>query len=669
MPATDEVSQPIESAEPQIIPDADALERHSRMVRIRLFEEAASTLYRDGAIPGFLHTSMGQEATAVGGCWPLRPTDGIVSTHRGHGHCLAKGMSPEGMFAELMGRASGSCGGYGGSMHIADLSLGVFGANGIVGAGLPIANGVAQAFRLRASGDVVVAFFGDGAVATGAFHEAINLAALWRLPVLFLCENNHFAEFTSSEAQHLVPVHERARGYGIEGEAVDGNDVHAVALAAGRLVARLRAGEGPFLLESVTYRWRGHYEGDPAKYRDESDRQAWEAQDPIVRSASLLDQQGLREAREQVEESVRQELEQALSAAQRVPEPDPPPRSAVVVSPGPSQVEAPNVEGADVFRTMDAVRDAMAYEMERSDDVWLAGIDVGAGGNIYGVTRGLWQRFPDRVLDTPIAESAIIGLAVGGAMAGTRPIVEIMYMDFIGICLDQIMNQAAKLPYMTGGQATMPLVIRTQTGAGRSSAAQHSQSLEAILAHIPGLVVVMPSTPADFYGLLRAAIVDSNPVVFVEHRYLYGKKGPRPPADYIVPLGKAAIRRSGEQVTVLSWSKVVDHCLDAAEIAHKDGVSAEVIDARTITPLDEETIFSSVEKTGRLLVVHEAVQRGGFGAEVVAQVAERLFWSLDTPIRRLAAPFVPVPYAPSLERGYVPEAETIAQSIVALARE
>lgn len=262
-----------------------------------------------------------------------------------------------------------------------------------------------------------------------------------------------------------------------------------------------------------------------------------------------------------------------------------------------------------------------------------------------------------------------MGLAVGGAMAGTRPVVEIMYMDFIGVCLDQIMNQAAKLPFMTGGSASMALVIRTQIGAGRSSGAQHSQSLEAMLAHIPGLVVVMPSTPADFYGLLRASIADPNPVVFVEHRFLYGKKGPRPPRDHIVPIGVAAVRREGCDLTIVSWSKCVDHCLDAAEQAIAHGIDAEVIDLRTIAPLDTATVMASVAKTGRVLIVHEAVTAGGFGAELSARIAEECFFSLDCPPRRLGAPFTPAPYAPALEDGYVPDVEQILTAIVELIRQ
>jgi 2-oxoisovalerate dehydrogenase E1 component len=654
-------------------PDADALEIYRRMVRIRLFEETAAELYRDGAIPGFLHVSTGQEATAVGACWSLRQTDGIVSTHRGHGHCLAKGAEPGPMFAELMGKSTGTCRGYGGSMHIADISKGIFGANGIVGAGLPIAAGIAQAMRLRGTDDVVVAFFGDGAVATGAFHEAVNLAALRRLPILFLCENNHYAEFSAAESQHLVPVHQRAAAYGIEGSTVDGNDVLEVCAVASDLIARLRAGERPHLLEAVTYRRHGHYEGDPGRYRSEAELAEWQARDPLANLEAEFALRNLTEKASAVLEEVRAEITQAVAFAYDSPEPEVEPKTYEQ-----SRLSEADrywashaldeLGGDEVFRTMDAVKEAIDKEMSDGDDVWLAGIDVGPGGNIYGVTRGLWQKFDGRVIDTPISETAIAGLAVGGAMAGTRPIVEIMYCDFIGVCLDQIMNQAAKLPFMTGGAATMSLVIRTQIGAGRSSAAQHSQSLEAMLAHIPGLVVVMPSTPAETYGLLRSAIADPRPVVFIEHRFLYGKKGPRPPADSLVPIGVAAVRRPGRDVTVISWSKSVDRCLAAAEIAAERGVDAEVIDLRTVSPIDQQTIVASVTKTGRLVVVHEAVVSGGLGAEIAARVADECFWHLDAPVRRVGAPFSPAPYAPSLERDYVPDEERILDEILSVAR-
>lgn len=324
--------------------------------------------------------------------------------------------------------------------------------------------------------------------------------------------------------------------------------------------------------------------------------------------------------------------------------------------------EPPEPDG-EVFRTMDAVREALEHELAADEDVFLAGIDVGAGGNVFGLTRGLAQAYPGRVRDTPISESAIIGAGVGSAMAGLRPVVELMYFDFLGVCLDQLMNQAAKLRFMTGGAVTMPLVVRTQFGAGKSSGSQHSQSLEAMLAHIPGLTVVMPSTPADTYGLLRAAIRDPNPVVFVENRLLYGRKGPRPHPGHLVPLGKAAIRREGTDVTLVSYSKLVHDCAAVAEDLARDGISVEVIDLRTIAPLDTETVLRSLAKTGRLVIAHQAVEPFGVGAELAAVAASRGFWTLDAPVLRVGAAHTPAPYAPSLEREWLPDRERIAAAV------
>jgi 2-oxoisovalerate dehydrogenase E1 component len=648
----------------------DLLELYRRMVRIRLFEERVAALYRDGEVPGFVHLSVGQEASAVGACWPLRPSDVITSTHRGHGHCLAKGLDVEGMFAELLARETGTCSGRGGSMHIADPRLGVFGANGIVGAGLPIATGAATALSLGGGDDVVVAFFGDGSVAQGLFHEAVNLAALWRLPVVFFCENNGFAEFSAAETQHPVPLAQRAGGYGIPYEAVDGNDVEAVAALMGEVVAGRRAGGGPLLLEARTYRLRGHYEGDPERYRPAEEVAAWRDRDPLALTRGRLVADGVTDEKlVAVEADLTAEIDAALDRARRGAEPDPATLHHHVAAPRPAVAEPdPPGPGAETFRTMDAVRLALEYELATDPDVLLAGIDIGPGGGVFGLTRGLHDRWPDRVRDTPISESAIVGLAVGAAMAGRRPVVELMYLDFLGVCLDQLLNQAAKLRFMTGGLASMSLVVRTQFGAGRSSGSQHSQSLEALLAHIPGLTVVMPSTPAETYGLLRAAIRDPNPVVFIENRLLYGQKGPRPPDDYLVPLGKARIARPGRDVTVVSVSRMVHEALAAAETLAAEGIEAEVVDLRTVSPLDRDTVLDSVRRTGRLVVAHEAVVDFGIGAELAALAAGEAFWHLDAPIVRVGAAATPAPYAPSLERAWLPDRVGIADAVRATVR-
>ena len=641
------------------------LEMYRRMRRIRRFEERASELYKATEIPGFLHLSIGQEASAVGACWPLTERDGITSTHRGHGHVLAKGLDAASMMAELMGKETGTCHGRGGSMHIADPGLGVYGANGIVGAGLPIAGGVATAAKLRGAGDVVVAFFGDGAVAQGMFHEAVNLAAVWDLPIVFFCENNGYSEFSPAAEQHRAPLSARAAGYGIGYDRVNGNDVVAVARMMTEIVRRLRDGGGPILVEAETYRWHGHYEGDPERYRSPEEVSAAKDADPLLIARRHMATAGIDlAAADAIDKEVDEEIESAVESARTAPEPAPETLHDFVSAPRPQIPEPlPVPRDAEIFRSMDAVRLALEHELAADPDVFVAGIDVGAGGNVFGLTRGLAQAFPGRVRDTPISESAIVGLAVGAAMAGMKPVVEVMYMDFLGVCLDMLLNQAAKLRFMTGGRAALPLVVRTQFGAGRSSGSQHSQSLEAMLAHIPGLTVVMPANPADTYGLLRAAIQDPNPVVFVENRLQYGLKAPRPPADHVVPLGKAKVVRAGTDVTLVSWSRMVQDCLAAAELLAAEGVSVEVVDLRTISPLDRETVLGSLAKTSRLVIAHEAVRDFGVGAELAAMAVDEGFWHLDAPVTRVAPPSTPVPYAPSLERVWLPSSDTIAATV------
>jgi len=639
------------------------------MLRIRGFEERVAALYRDGEVPGFVHLSTGQEASAVGACWPLGTGDVITSTHRGHGHCLAKGLAPEPMFAELMGKEQGTNRGRGGSMHIADPGIGIFGANGIVAAGLPIAVGAATAAQLRADGTVAVAFFGDGAVAHGAFHEAVNLAAVWRVPVVFFCENNGYAEFSPAATQTAAPLERRAAGYGVGYVAVDGNDVVATAAAMRSLVTALRAGAGPAIVEATTYRWHGHYEGDPERYRTEEEVKGWAARDPLLLHADRLRAAGVSlDDLATLEAAVARELDDAVTSARRGTSPAASTLSDYVVRPRPSHPEPkPPPADAPVFRTMDAVHDALEAELEADDRVFVAGIDVAAGGNVFGLMRGLHDKFGTRVRDTPISETAIVGLGVGAAMAGMRPVVEVMYLDFLGVCLDQLLNQAAKLPFMTGGAAQMALTVRTQFGAGRSSGSQHSQSLEALLAHIPGMTVVMPSTPADTYGLLRAAIEDPNPVVFIENRQLYGMKGPAPPADHLVPIGRAAVVRPGTDVTVVSVSRMVHEAAAAAAELAEEGVDVEVIDLRTVAPLDMTTVLASVHRTGRLLIAHEAVVPFGIGAEIAATAAKEAFWDLDAPIERVGAAATPPPYAPELERAWLPGRHEIAEALRRLA--
>ncbi|MCS7285895.1 MAG: alpha-ketoacid dehydrogenase subunit beta [Anaerolineae bacterium] len=311
-----------------------------------------------------------------------------------------------------------------------------------------------------------------------------------------------------------------------------------------------------------------------------------------------------------------------------------------------------------------ALNEALRQEMRRDPTIYVAGEDVGKYGGIFGVTAGLLEEFgEERVRDTPITESAIIGSAVGAAAAGLRPVVEIMFIDFIGVALDQLFNQAAKMKYMFGGKAKLPIVVRTTCGAGMCAAAQHSQSLEAWFMHIPGLKVVAPSTPYDAKGLLISSIRDDNPVFFIEHKMLYGLEGDVPEEPYTIPLGVADIKREGKDVTVVATMAMVHKALEAADELAKEGIEVEVVDPRTLSPLDKETIINSVKKTHRLVVVHEAVKQAGPGAEIAAMVAEEAFDYLDAPIKRVAAPFTPVPFSPVLESAYIPSKDNIISAV------
>ena len=312
----------------------------------------------------------------------------------------------------------------------------------------------------------------------------------------------------------------------------------------------------------------------------------------------------------------------------------------------------------------EAIRDALREEMRRDERVFLIGLDIGRFGGTYKATQGLWEDFGDeRVRDTPLSEAAIAGAAVGAAMTGLRPVAEIMYIDFMTIAMDQVVNQAAKLRYMSGGQARIPVVFRTQEGAGRSSAAQHAQSLEAWFVHVPGLKVVLPSTPYDVKGLLKTAIRDDAPVVFIEHKLLYNTKGEVPSDEYLIPFGRARICREGSDVTVVAISRMVQRAVEAAEQLAQEGISVEVIDPRTLVPLDIETIVKSIEMTGRLVITHEAYTRCGVGAEIAAQIMEYALYYLEKPLKRVCGLNLPVPFAPVLENYVIPDSAAIVRAV------
>ena len=653
-------------------PDRDTLERiYTTMRRIRGFEERTGVLFNEGVVKGTVHSYIGQEAVAAGVCSVLRDDDYIASTHRGHGHCIAKGARLDLMMAEIMGRETGYGRGLGGSMHIADMDLNILGANGIVGPSAALAAGAALTARLRATDQVSVAFFGDGGANEGLVHEAMNLAAIWKLPVLFVCENNRYAlTMPFEKATGIAHISTRAASYGMPGETIDGNDVLEVRRAAKEAVERARGGAGPSLIECMTYRWGQHSgRANLADPRPADEVAEWIARDPLVHmEKTVIRRRALsRKRADEIVAAVDEELDAAVKFGHDGPVPSPEILAASIYSPH-IQHNEPGPGTARELSYADALNEALHQEMKRDPEVFVTGLDIGEAGGIFRVTTGLLDAFgAERVRDAPMSEAGYVGCAVGAAVSGMRPVVEIQFMDFITVAMDLVVNQAAKLRFMLGGRAKVPLVIRGPQGGGIRLAAQHSQSLEAWFAHVPGLVVVMPSTPYDAKGLLISAIRDDNPVVFLESKLLYlDQPGPVPEAPYAIPLGKADVKRPGTDITVVATSAMVPRALTAALQLERQGISVEVIDPRTILPLDEDAILASVRKTNRLLIVHEACQRGGFGAEVAAMVTSRAFDYLDAPIERLGAPFTPMPFADELERFVIPSTERIVEAVRAM---
>ncbi len=643
------------------------------MRTIRFFEEHLSKSFKEGDIPTeAIHLSLGQEAVAAGVCLALRDSDYLNTTHRGHGHIIAKGADLDRMMAEIYGRRDGLCGGRGGSMHVTDGSRGVLGANGIVGAGYLLAMGAGITLKKLGRDDISVVFAGDGSVNQGMFHEAMNMISVFSLPVLVVIENNLYGEFTSLERHSAVTeLFRRAQAYGIEALRADGNDARAVLAETERIVAAMRKDGRPRLLELMTYRWHGHMEGEPELYRTTEEKEKFIAADPIARlEKDLLAEGSLKEDDiTRLREEAKKRMDDAVAFAKRSPLPDAALLTEHAYTPEDRSLFEGDVITAPAGRNLSvaqAINEALAEEMRRDGRVFLWGEDVSLGG-YFSVTEGLVDEFgPGRIIDTPISENGIVGGAVGAAITGMRPVAEILFADFLSCCMDPLLNQAAKLRYMTGGQVCVPLVVRTPVGSGIGMAAQHSQSMERFFAGIPGLIVAAPCDAYTAKGLLKSAIRSSNPVLFFEHKLLYAHSGPVPDGDYTLPLGKARVARTGSGVTIVTHLLGVSASLDAAELLAAKGIDAEVIDLVTLYPMDTETILASVRKTGRLATVKEGGVSFGIGAEVVARVASAGYGLLKAAPLRIGAPECPIPYAKNLENEMLIRPERIAEKIVNL---
>lgn len=641
------------------------------MIRIRRFEEKCHELYTQEKIRGFLHLYDGEEAVAVGVAAALEPRDRVVSTYREHGHALARGMSMESALAEMYGKATGCAGGRGGSMHLFDAETNLYGGNAIVGGGLPLAVGLGLGDHMQGADRVTVCFFGDGALAEGEFHESMNLAALWKLPVLFVLENNLYAMGSAvARVQANTDFVPRAASYGMPAERVDGNDVVAVEAAARRLVEAIRTGSGPQFLECRTYRTRPHSMFDAEKYRDKAEVAEWRKRAPITRFQSwLLDNNLMHQAEvDAIEAEVEAQLQNAAAASEQAPwEPVEDLARHVVAEKRPAAPEVlpPDTLTDSTYR--ECCRIAITEALLGDERVFMMGEDIGAYGGCYAVSMGLLKEFgPDRIRDTPLSESAFTGAGIGAALVGMRPIIEIMTVNFSLLALDQILNTAATIRHMSAGQFGVPLVIRMATGAGRQLAAQHSHSLEAFFAHIPGLRVVAPATLEDARGMLATALTDPDPVIILEHVMLYNMTGKIAANAGAVDIDRAVIRRPGRDVTLISWSYSLWKVLEAADALANDGIEAEVIDLRSLRPLDDAAIMASVARTRRAVVVDEGWRTGSLSAEIAARVQEGCFFQLDAPVGRVCSAEVPVPYPKHLETAALPQVADIVAAVKVL---
>jgi 2-oxoisovalerate dehydrogenase E1 component len=652
---------------------AGPVELLRQMLRIRELEQRSLDL--SVSVPpkviGSAHLCAGQEAVPVGTIAGLGETDQIVATYRGHGWALASGLSLEEIFGEICQRSIGVNGGRGGSAYMMAPERRFIGENSIVGAGVPIACGVAMANVASGNSKVVAVSIGDGAFNQGATHEGLAFAAARSLPVLIICENNGWSELTPTSITFKVErIAQRASGYGIQGVTIDGTDPVIVRDTMAQAAKRAREGAGPVLIECRVPRLWGHYNRDIEHYRSKEDRDQARARDPISTYSEKLISAGVltRDVFHQISEEVKAEMDYVEETVLSSPLPDPATAHRHVWSESASELHSSEISqdgGTKTLSYIQAVNEALMRELETRPEVLVYGEDVGQSGGIFGASRGLQKKFGvGRVFDTPISESAILGSAVGAAMIGMKPIVEIMWGDFMLVALDQIINQAANIRYVTGGRSGAPIVVRTQQGATPGSCAQHSQSLEALLAHIPGLRIAIPSTPQDAYSLLRAAVASPDPCVLFEARGLYQTTGPVDFSDAVEGIGKSRLHRPGTDAVIVTWGTMLNLALQAAETLAGEGIEVAVLDLRWLCPLDNDGLYAAVKNaSGRTIVLHEANKTGGFGAEIVARLHELFDNTGSLHVVRIATPDMRIPASPVLQGALLPTAAKIMDQV------
>lgn len=681
---------------------------------IRRFEEAVLELAAAGLVHGPVHSAIGQEAVAVGAALGLRRGDRIMGTHRSHHHYLAKvltALAPEGydplgtgltpamheavgvLLAEIMGLAAGCSGGRGGSMHLANPAAGVIATDAIAAGGAPIATGVAWADLRLGRQAATLCFLGDGAVYQGILHESANLAALWKVPVAFVIENNQYAVATPvREACAAERLSDVAAAYGLPAIRVDGMDPLAVLLAVREL---LNASDPPLMpgfVEAETYRYYHHsgtLAGSAFGYRTVEEEDAWRARDPISRCGEqlwrtgVLDEEGGAELRAHAERCVAAAVgscTERRATGLVVPDrlwPDPRTLAAGVRAEAAGAGMARAVEAGDVpctqeIRYVEAIAGVTGRWLERDARVVVLGEEVAnADGGACGATRKLAAAFPGRVVNTPVSEAGFTGLACGAALAGLRPVVEIMFPSFALVAADQLFNQAGQIGWIHGGLA-VPLVARTRVAAGLGYGARHSLHPAALFGLFPGWRVAAPATPFDYIGLFNAAMSGGCPTLIVEHQALYPQKGmvPDGPPDHLVAWGRARVVRPGRDVTVLAYSAAVADALEAARLLAADGIEAEVIDLRTLDPagIDYATIGASLARTGCLAIAEHAPSGASLGPRIAAECQRRFFDALDGPVALVAGPDVPLAASRRLEAASIPTVADVAAAAARAAR-
>ncbi len=639
------------------LPDETLTELYRQLLLPRMIEEKMLLLLRQGKISKWF-SGIGQEAVSVGAAMALLPDELIFTLHRNLGVFTVREMPLGRLFAQWQGTALGYTKGRDRSFHFGAMEHHIVGMISHLGPQLSLAAGVALAHKLAGEGRVSLAFTGDGGTSEGEFHEALNTAAVWQLPVIFVIENNGYGLSTPVNEQfRCAQLADRAPGYGMRSVIIDGNNVLEVYQTIGRLAAELREKPEPVLVECMTFRMRGHEEASGTKYVPQELMDHWAAKDPLSNFEKYLLQEGvlteerITDIRKEFKKQINKGLDIAFAEGpiQSGPEQE----LADVYAPYRQEVVEPASGRASELRFIDAISQGMRQAMEKHDKLVLMGQDIAEYGGVFKITEGLVGRFGrERVRNTPLCESAIIGIGLGLSLKGYKAMVEMQFADFVSCGFNQIVNNLAKLHYRWGQHAD--LVIRMPAGAGVGAGPFHSQSNEAWFFHTPGLKVVYPSTPYDAKGLLLASFEDPNPVIYFEHKALYRRLTEAVPEDYYtVEIGKARLAQSGDELSIITYGMGVHW---AAETCRELGLSADILDLRTLLPLDYEAIAQTVKKTSRALILHEDTLTGGIGGEIAAYISEHLFEYLDAPVLRAAGLDTPVPFSTALEEQFLPKA-------------